>query len=105
VAADPGLVIKRLQPALEFGLRHRALLLNYTPFLHQRGQVSPDVEPTGQRRRASPEKSGAFQRVGHQKVVDVFEHAYMLDYGIKRADYIEAIMKAISWESVEQRTK
>jgi len=38
-------------------------------------------------------------------VIDVFEHAYMLDYGIKRADYIEAIMKAISWESAEQRTK
>ena len=38
-------------------------------------------------------------------VMDVFEHAYMLDYGIKRADYIEAIMKAIIWESVEQRMK
>jgi len=38
-------------------------------------------------------------------VIDVFEHAYMLDYGIKRADYIEAIMKAISWESAEQRMK
>ncbi|TAN57671.1 superoxide dismutase [Patescibacteria group bacterium] len=38
-------------------------------------------------------------------VVDVFEHAYMIDYGIKRADYIEAVMKAISWESVEQRMK
>ena len=38
-------------------------------------------------------------------VMDVFEHAYMLDYGIKRADYIEAIMKAISWESAEQRMK
>jgi len=36
-------------------------------------------------------------------VMDVFEHAYMLDYGIKRADYIEAIMKTISWESVEKR--
>jgi len=31
-------------------------------------------------------------------VMDIFEHAYMLDYGIKRADYIEAIMKAIDWE-------
>ena len=31
-------------------------------------------------------------------VMDVFEHAYMIDYGIKRADYIEVIMKAIDWE-------
>lgn len=38
-------------------------------------------------------------------VIDVFEHAYMLDYGIKRADYIEAIMKAIDWETAEQRMK
>ena len=31
-------------------------------------------------------------------VMDIFEHAYMLDYGIKRADYIEAVFKAIDWE-------
>lgn len=36
-------------------------------------------------------------------VIDVFEHAYMLDYGIKRADYIEAIMKAIDWQSAVKR--
>ncbi len=30
-------------------------------------------------------------------VMDVFEHAYMTDYGIKRADYIEAFFKAIDW--------
>lgn len=36
-------------------------------------------------------------------VMDVFEHAYMLDYGIKRADYIEAFMKAVDWGVVEER--
>ncbi len=36
-------------------------------------------------------------------VMDVFEHAYMLDYGIKRADYIEAFMKAIDWGKVAER--
>lgn len=36
-------------------------------------------------------------------VVDVFEHAYILDYGIKRPDYIEAIMKMIDWSIVEKR--
>jgi len=30
-------------------------------------------------------------------VMDVFEHAYMIDYGLKKADYIEAFFKAIDW--------
>ena len=36
-------------------------------------------------------------------VMDVFEHAFMLDYGIKRADYIEAFFKAIDWDRVNNR--
>lgn len=36
-------------------------------------------------------------------VMDVFEHAFMLDYGLKRADYIEAFFKAINWDVVEER--
>jgi len=36
-------------------------------------------------------------------VMDVFEHAYMLDYGIKKADYIQAFFKAIDWVAVEKR--
>ena len=36
-------------------------------------------------------------------VLDVFEHAYTLDYGIKKADYIEAFMKAIDWEVLDVR--
>lgn len=36
-------------------------------------------------------------------VLDVFEHAYMLDYGIKKADYLTAIMKNIDWEVVGNR--
>ncbi|MDP2927043.1 MAG: Fe-Mn family superoxide dismutase [bacterium] len=35
--------------------------------------------------------------------IDVFEHAFMLDYGTKRADYIEAFMKVIDWKVVEER--
>jgi len=38
-------------------------------------------------------------------VIDVFEHAFMLDYGTKRAGYIEAFMKAINWGVVEDRLK
>ncbi|MEM4357962.1 MAG: superoxide dismutase [Candidatus Pacearchaeota archaeon] len=36
-------------------------------------------------------------------VMDVFEHAYMLDYQLKRVDYIEAFFKAINWPIVEKR--
>lgn len=36
-------------------------------------------------------------------VMDVFEHAFMLDYGIKRADYINTFMKSIDWHTVEER--
>jgi Fe-Mn family superoxide dismutase len=38
-------------------------------------------------------------------IMDVFEHAFMLDYGLKRADYIEAFFKNIHWEAVESRLK
>ena len=36
-------------------------------------------------------------------VMDVFEHAYMLDYGIKKIDYIEAFFRSIDWVTVEER--
>jgi Fe-Mn family superoxide dismutase len=36
-------------------------------------------------------------------VMDVFEHAFMIDYGIKRADYIGAFWKAIDWNIVAKR--
>lgn len=36
-------------------------------------------------------------------VMDVFEHAYIADYGTKKADYIEAFMGAIDWEVVGDR--
>lgn len=38
-------------------------------------------------------------------VLDVYEHAYFIDYGTKRKDYIEAFMKNVDWEVVEQRYK
>jgi len=36
-------------------------------------------------------------------VMDAFEHAFMPDYGLKRADYIAAFFKNINWEIVEKR--
>lgn len=36
-------------------------------------------------------------------VMDVFEHAFMLDYGTKRADYINVFMSHINWPVVTSR--
>lgn len=36
-------------------------------------------------------------------VMDVFEHAFMIDYGLKKADYIETFMKAIDWDIAAER--
>lgn len=38
-------------------------------------------------------------------IMDVFEHAFMIDYGLKRADYIEAFFKNINWPVAEARIK
>jgi len=38
-------------------------------------------------------------------IMDVFEHAFMLDYGLKRADYVEAFFKNIDWKAAEERLK
>ena len=38
-------------------------------------------------------------------IMDVFEHAYMIDYGLKRADYIEVFFNNIDWGAAESRLK
>jgi Fe-Mn family superoxide dismutase len=38
-------------------------------------------------------------------VLDVFEHAFMIDYGLKRADYIEAFFNNINWGAAEARLR
>ncbi len=38
-------------------------------------------------------------------VMDVFEHAYLTDYQLKRADYIDAFFANISWKAAEARIK
>ena len=37
--------------------------------------------------------------------MDVWEHAYITDYGIKRVDYINAFIESINWQEVEKRFK
>lgn len=36
-------------------------------------------------------------------VMDVYEHAYMIDYGISRKEYIETFIRNINWEVVNDR--
>jgi superoxide dismutase, Fe-Mn family len=36
-------------------------------------------------------------------IMDVFEHAYVPDYGLKRGDYIQAFFQNINWPAVEAR--
>jgi Fe-Mn family superoxide dismutase len=36
-------------------------------------------------------------------ILDVFEHAYMIDYGLNRADYIGAFFKVADWAEVAKR--
>jgi len=38
-------------------------------------------------------------------IMDVFEHAYLTDYQLKRADYIEAFFANINWQAAASRLK
>ena len=38
-------------------------------------------------------------------IMDCWEHAYMTDYGIKKADYISAFINNIDWNIVDERLK
>lgn len=51
-----------------------------------------DVHDTGSIWRATP-----------ILVMDVYEHAYMIDYGVRRPPYIEAFVKNIDWNEVSRR--
>ncbi|HEX6064451.1 MAG TPA: Fe-Mn family superoxide dismutase, partial [Longimicrobiales bacterium] len=35
--------------------------------------------------------------------LDMYEHAYHMDYGAKAAAYVDAFMQNISWQSAAQR--
>ncbi|UFS70074.1 Fe-Mn family superoxide dismutase [Geomonas sp. RF6] len=38
-------------------------------------------------------------------IMDVFEHAFLTDFGLKRADYINAFFNTIEWQAAEARLK
>ncbi|MDA2921982.1 superoxide dismutase [Patescibacteria group bacterium AH-259-L07] len=35
--------------------------------------------------------------------MDIFEHAYIIDYGTNRADYMEAFLNAVNWSAVSEQ--
>jgi Fe-Mn family superoxide dismutase len=37
--------------------------------------------------------------------IDAWEHAYMIDYGTKKPDYIANVMNALNWNAVNERWK
>jgi len=37
--------------------------------------------------------------------VDCWEHAYFMDYGTKKPDYIAAVLKSLNWKTIEERSK
>lgn len=38
-------------------------------------------------------------------VLDVFEHAYLIDYGTKKIDYINSLFKFLNWDLISERFK
>jgi Fe-Mn family superoxide dismutase len=50
-------------------------------------------------------ETGHFAGCAPLLVMDVFEHAFLTDYGLKRADYINAFFRNINWGIVEKRLK
>jgi Fe-Mn family superoxide dismutase len=41
--------------------------------------------------------------VCHDLAIDVWEHAYYVDYKNVRADYVKQIWKIVNWKDVEKR--
>lgn len=61
------------------------------------GKLVITKEPNG----GNPSRSGLNPLMG----IDVWEHAYYLDYQNRRADHVEAVWELIDWEVVESRMK
>ena len=37
--------------------------------------------------------------------IDVWEHAYFMDYGTKKPDYVAAVLGSLNWDTIGQRVK
>ncbi len=49
--------------------------------------------------------AGHFAGAAPILIMDVFEHAFMHDYGLKRADYIAAFFRNVDWKAAEARLR
>ncbi len=68
------------------------VMLVWNHFTQQLEIFGSDVHDTGSVWRATP-----------ILVMDVYEHAYMIDYGVRRPPYIEAFIKNIDWNEASRR--
>lgn len=46
---------------------------------------------------------GLFPNVSVLAAIDAWEHAYMIDYGTKKADYITNVINALNWKVINER--
>jgi Fe-Mn family superoxide dismutase len=62
--------------------------------------LTPELEITSSPNQDSPLMDGGPAPI---LGLDVWEHAYYLDYTYKRADYIAAWWNVVNWDEVEKR--
>jgi len=62
------------------------------------------VNPTGDLEVIKTSNQDSPLSIGHKPIltVDVWEHAYYLDYQNRRPDYLEAFWNIINWEQAER---
>lgn len=46
---------------------------------------------------------GLWPNVSILASIDAWEHAYMIDYGTKKADYVANVLNALNWKVINQR--
>ena len=46
---------------------------------------------------------GLFPNQSVLMAIDAWEHAYFLDYGTKKPDYLAGVLKHLNWKAIEQR--
>ncbi len=71
------------------------------------GCISPEMQDPANGRLfniwVNEHDLGHFAGAAPVLIMDVFEHAFMIDYGLRKADYIEAFFKAVDWAAAEAR--
>jgi len=89
---------------------HDRLLITTTPNQDRPEDLHPVVSLLGVRRSActAPRARARVHQLAYlppnaARQIDVWEHAYYLDYENRRADYLKNIWQIVNWGVVEQR--